>query len=222
VDAANPFIAAQEAVSRQIIDALDGWGKMRNRMAESMFLSIFGSPVVQAMAGIDPKSERPLGKAPKSSLQRWLIEQRVAELKTREGGLAEAGIRGLLYAGSARGSVDERGFNALRRMRLTGQTPSLTLEQFKATAREQFYMLLSDQEATLEAIPDMLPADMNQRRNMFNTIKEILSASGQLEGECLNRLRRIERLFGLEGEIPAIQGNGAQAVHAILKVEHQP
>lgn len=224
VDAANPFIVTQEAFSRQIIDALDGWGKMRNRAAESMFLSIFGLPVVQAMAGIDPKSERPLGKAPKSSLQRWLIEQRVAELKTRigKGGLVEAGIRGLLCAGSARGSVDERGFNALRRMRRSGQTPSLTLEQFKAMAREQFYMLLIDQEATLAAIPGMLPADMNQRRNMFNTIKEILSASGQLEGECLNRLRRIERLFGLEGEILAIQGNGAQAVHAVLKVERQP
>ena len=96
---------------------------------------------------------------PKSSLQRWLIEQRVAELKTRirEGGLAEAAIRGLLYADSARGSVDERGFNAPRRMRRSGQTPSLTLEQFKAMAREQFYMLLLDQEATLAAIPGMLP-----------------------------------------------------------------
>jgi hypothetical protein len=216
VDAANPFIAAQEAFSRQIIDALDAWGKMRNRAAESMFLSIFGSPVVQAMAGIDPKSERPLAKAPKSSLQRWLTEQRVAELKNRirNGGLVEAGIRGLLYAGSARGSVDERGFNALRRMRRSGQTPSLTLEQFKAVAREQFYMLLSDQQAALEAIPGMLPADVNQRRKMFNTVKEILSASGQLEGECLNRLCRIERLFGLEGEIPAVQGNGVHAVHA--------
>ena len=216
VDAGNPLIAAQEAVSHQIIEALNSWGKMRNRVAESIFLSIFGSPVVQAMAGIDPKSERPLRKAPKSSLQQWLTQQRVAELKSRinEGELAQAAIRGLLYAGSARGSVDERGFNALRRMRRSGQTPRLTLAQFKAMAREQFYMLLLDQEATLEAIPGMLPADMNQRRKMFNTIKEILSASGQLEGECLNRLRRVERLFGLEGEITAVQGNGADAVHA--------
>ncbi len=102
----------------------------------------------------------------------------------------------------------------LRRMRLSGQTPRLTLAQFKAMAREQFYMLLLDQEATLEAIPGMLPAGMNQRRKMFNTIKEILSASGQLEGECLNRLRRVERLFGLEGEILAVQANGPDAVHA--------
>ena len=115
VDAGNPFIKAQEAVSHQIIEALDSWGKLRNRVAESIFLSIFGSPVVQAMAGIDPKSERPLRKAPKSTLQRWLIQQRVAELKSRirEGELAEAAIRGLLYAGSAKGSVDERSFNAL-------------------------------------------------------------------------------------------------------------
>ncbi len=217
VDAENPLITAQEAASHQIIEALNSWGKMRNRVAESIFLSIFGSPVVQAMAGIDPKSELPLSKAPKSTLQRWLIEQRVAELKSRinEGDLAEAAIRGLLYAGSARGSVDERGFNALRRMRLSGQTPRLTLAQFKAMAREQFYMLRLDQEAALEAIPGMLPAGMNQRRKMFNTIKEILSASGQLEGECLNRLRRVERLFGLEGEILAVQANGPDAVHAV-------
>ncbi len=216
MDAGNPFIKAQEAVSHQITEALDSWGKLRNLVAESIFFSIFGSPAVQAMAGIDPKSERPLRKAPKSTLQGWLIQQRVAELKSRirEGELTEAAIRGLLYAGSARGNVDERGFKALRRMRLSGQTPKLTLAQFKAMAREQFYMLLLDQEATLEAIPGMLPAGMNQRRKMFNTIKEILSASGQLEGECLNRLRRVERLFGLEGEIPAVQVTGPNAVHA--------
>ena len=216
MDAGNPFIKAQEAVSHQITEALDSWGKLHNLVAESIFFSIFGSPVVQAMAGIDPKSEQPLREAPKSSLQRWLIQQRVAELKSRirEGELPEAAIRGLLYAGSARGSVDERGFNALRRMRRSGQTPRLTLAQFKEMAREQFYMLLLDQEATLEAIPGMLPADMNKRRKLFNTIKEILSASGQLEGECLNRLRRVERLFGLEGQITAVQGNGADAVHA--------
>jgi hypothetical protein len=58
---------------------------------------------------------------------------------------------------------------------------------------------------------------------MFSTVKEILSASGQLEGECLTRLRRIERLFGLEGEILAVQGDGAQAVHAgVLKLERKP
>ena len=216
VEAGNPFIKAQEAVSHQIIEALDSWGKLRNCVAESIFLSIFGSPVVQAMAGIDPKSERPLRKAPKSTLQRWLIQQRVAELKSRirEGELAEAAIRGLLYAGSAKGSVDERSFNALGRMRRSGQTPRFTLAQFKAMAREQFYMLLLDQEGTLEAIPGMLPADMNRRRKMIDTIKEILSASGQLEGECLNRLRRVERLFGLEGEIRTAQANGAGAVHA--------
>jgi pimeloyl-ACP methyl ester carboxylesterase len=217
VDGGNPFIKAQEAVSHQITEALDSWGKLRNLVAESIFFSIFGSPVVQAMAGIDPKSERPLRKAPKSTLQGWLIQQRVAELKSRikEGELVRAAIRGLLYAGEAAGSVDERSFNALRKMRRSGQTPRLTLAQFKAMAREQFYMLLLDQEATLKAIPGMLPADMNQRRKMFNTIKEILSASGQLEGECLNRLRQVERLFGLEGEISAVQGNGADAVHSV-------
>ena len=41
-------------------------------------------------------------------------------------------------------------------------TSRLTLSQFKAMVREQFFLLLLDEEAALEAIPKMLPA--NRRR----------------------------------------------------------
>ena len=88
-------------------------------------------------------------------------------------------------------------------------------------ARAVLYAAL-DQEATLDAIPGMLPPDMNQRRNMFNTIKEILSASAQLEGECLNRLRRIERLFGLEGEIFPFRATAPTPSTPLLNAERKP
>ncbi len=202
-DSTNPFVAAQETASRQIVSVLDSWGKMRDSVMESIFLSVYSSPLVQAMAGVDPASERPLRKAPKSSLHRALIHSRIAELKSRikQGGLRECAIRGLLYAGAARGRVDERGVNALRQMRRSADKPRLTLAQFKTMAREQFYMLLLDPEAAVEAIPSMLPPDMSQRREAFSAIREVLSASEQLTGETLKRLRRIERLFGLEGEL---------------------
>ena len=83
-------------------------------------------------------------KAAKSPLHRELLQKRIAELKSRipVGGLREAVIRGLLYAGMARAAVDERGFEAVRRIRRThGDMP---LSDFKALVREQFYMLLID------------------------------------------------------------------------------
>ncbi len=200
VSSDNPFASAQEAVSKQAVASLDSWGKLRDSMLESVFLSIYGSPIVQAAAGVDPASDRPLRKAPKSALHRELIQTRIAELKSRiqEGGLLECTIRGLLYVGSARGRVDERGVNALRRIRLTELKPRLTLPEFKAMAREQFYMLLLETEAALEAIPGLLPADMTQRRKAFGAIREVLAASDELTGEAAGRLDRIRQLFGLE------------------------
>jgi pimeloyl-ACP methyl ester carboxylesterase len=196
----NPFLKAQEATSRIVETALDCWGKMRDSTLETIFLSVYGSPALQAAAGIDPNSSEPLRKAPKSSLHREFVQARIEELKSKikEGGLLECTIRGLLYAGSARGRIDERGVNALRRIRLSEDKPRLSLAQFKAMAREQFYMLSIDPEATLEAIPSLLPADMAQRRKAFGVIKDVLSASEELTGETAKRLERIQRLFGLD------------------------
>ncbi len=209
----NALAVAQETASQQIVSTLESWGKWRDSMAESVFLSMYGSPAVQAAAGVDPTSERPLRKAPKSSLHRQLREARIAELKSsiQEGGLLECTIRGLLYAGSARGRVDERGVNALRGIRLAEEKPKLTLAEFKAMAREQFYLLLLDPEATLNAIPRMLPADTAQRRQAFGAIREVLAASDEIGGEAANRLDRIRQLFGLQAPEAATEAKPISA-----------
>ena len=67
-----------------------------------------------------------------------------------------------------RAAVDERGFEAVRRIRETFSDVPLSV--FKATVREQFYMLLIDPEAALAAIPSMLPDDPETRRKAFDLI----------------------------------------------------
>ena len=91
---------------------------------------------------------------------RELLQTRIAELKSKigTGGLREAGIRALLYVGSARGMVDERSLEALRRLRQADESARITLAEFKMLVREQFFMLLLDREAALAAIPKLLPA----------------------------------------------------------------
>ena len=53
IAAANPFIAMQENASRQIVTALDAWRDASEAMAERCFLTVYGSPTLQAAAGID-------------------------------------------------------------------------------------------------------------------------------------------------------------------------
>jgi hypothetical protein len=195
----NPFIAMQENASRQIVAALDAWRDANEALAERWFLAVYGSPTLQAAAGIDLAATRPLRKASKNPLHHELLQKRIAELKSRIpiGGLREAVIRALLYAGMTRAAVDERGFEAVRRIRQShGDLP---LSDFKALVREQFNMLLIDRDAALAAIPSMLPPDADIRRQAFGLIEQVLGASGDLSGEDKKRLDEVARLFDLDG-----------------------
>ena len=203
----NPFIVAQEKLSKQIVKSLDGWRETQEKLCEQIFLAIYGSPALQAAVGINPEAARPR-RPGKSLLHDELRDKRIAELRSQitNGGLHECAIRGLLYAGLARGSVDERGVAALRRIRLTEEASRLTLAQFKAIAREQFFLLQLDPEATLAAIPKMLPADLAERRKGLAAIRNVLSASGEISGEVAERLKKVTALFETnDAGFPAIE-----------------
>jgi Protein of unknown function (DUF3141) len=194
----SPFVAMQENASRQIVAALDAWRDATEAMAERTFLAMYGSPTLQAAVGVDPDATRPLRKATKSPLHRELLHKRIAELKAGmpAGGLRAAVIRGLLYAGMTRAAIDERGFEALRRVRQAHTDLSLTA--FKTLVREQFNMLLIDQEAALAAIPSMLPPDAETRRKAFDLIRQVLEARGALSAQDSARMGEVARLFGVD------------------------
>jgi Protein of unknown function (DUF3141) len=194
----NPFVAMQETASRQIVAALDAWRDLTEAMAERTFLAVYGSPTLQAAVGVDPASTRPVRKAPKSPLHRELQQKRIAELKAAipAGGLRAAVVRGILYAGMPRAAIDERGAEALRRIREAHT--DLTLSAFKALVREQFNMLLIDQEAALAAIPSMLPPDTDARIKAFDLIRQVLAARGAFSAEENARLSEVAGLFGID------------------------
>ncbi len=203
VAADNTFLAMQENISNQIVAALDVWGDFNEALAERLFMATYGSTTLQAAFGVDPSSTKPLRKAAKSALHRELMERRMAELKSRmaTGGLREAVIRALLFAGMERAAVDERGFEAVRRIRQTES--DVPLSQFKATVREQFYMLQIDTEAALAAIPSMLPDDSDTRQKAFDLISQVLTARGESSAQDRERIQRVGRLFQVDGQLRA-------------------
>ncbi len=195
----NRFLEFQEQISKQIVHALDSWRDAQEALSETIFLNVYGSPILQQALGIDPKSE-PSRRREMPSEHRAMLEKRISELKSKipAGGPREAAIRSLLYIGSARGMVDECSIEALRRARQDYGGPRLPVAEFKMMVREQFFMLLLDQQGALAAIPKLLPEDVNERRALFASMREVLSASGEIAGERASRLQRIATLFGVD------------------------
>ena len=209
VGADNPFLALQENLSRQVVAALDAYRDLRDGLTEATFLAVYGSPIVQAGFGVDPSCDQPLRKAGKSSLHRELVQRRMADLKARisVGGLREAVIRALLYVGLPRASVDERGFEAVRRIREAQEDmPALPLSEFKELVREQFFMLLVDPEAAIAALPSLLPDDMEARGKALALIRQVLAARGGLSADAETRMQQIARVFAPGGEVVPAPG----------------
>jgi pimeloyl-ACP methyl ester carboxylesterase len=192
----NPFLALQEKASQQVVEAFEAWRKATEALSERTFLAVYGSSALQAAVGIDPSTDvRSSRRAAKSPMHAELLQRRIDELKSRipVGGLREAVVRALIYAGMSRGAIDERGFEMARRIRQThGDMP---LSDFKQLMREQFHMLLLDQDSALAAIPAMLPLDADTRLRAFQLIKQVLSARGDLSADDTERLDEIGHLF---------------------------
>jgi len=197
----NPLLQMETATSERLVAGLDAWRDLRDRAAEWLFLSFYGSPLLQAAVGIDPADARPLRRAGKSTLHRALVEARIRELRSEfaAGGLREGFVRATLYAGVPRAALDERGVEAMRRLRgVDCGEPPLTLAAFKAMVRQQFFLLLIDEEAAIAALPKLLPAAPEARRTAFNWLRQVLSARGDISGEVAVRLRRIAGCFGID------------------------
>jgi hypothetical protein len=188
----------QEQASKQIVDALDHWRDLTEKLSERTFLAVFGSPALQSAVGIDPAAPRPVCKAAKNPLHHQLVQARIRELKARipAGGLREAVIRGLIYAGLSRRAIDERGFEMVQQLR--SEHGDLPLAEFKTLVREQFNMLLIDQDAALAAIPSMLPPDDAARREGLGLIRKVLAARGTFTDADKERFDEVARLFGFD------------------------
>jgi len=200
----NVFLKAQEAASAQIVNALDSWREMVERMSEQTFRSIYGAPLLQSAVGIDTSSERRPRSAPKSRLHAELLAKRIEELRAgmAAGDTLHACVRALLYIGMARESADERSFEAIRRFREQGGSARrLTLSEFKSLAREQFFMLLIDQGEALRTLPDLLPPDSEERAAAFELVQRVATARGPLSGDPAERLDEIRTLFELAAPV---------------------
>jgi pimeloyl-ACP methyl ester carboxylesterase len=206
VDRENPFVALQEAVSQQIVDALDTYRDTRDRLLEAAFMMVYGSPLLQAMVGLRSDAATARRSIGRDLAREAAAAKLTAELKERieRGGLREAVVRALIYIalGRAEPSVDERCFAVLRQFRADQPGDSrMTLAEFKEMVREQYLLLRIDEQRAMAALPTLLAGEATDRSSILELIRRIVWAAGDPSIGIETRFKQVEAL--LEGRSTA-------------------
>ena len=193
-DPDNPFVKMQEQISDMVTGWLELVGQLRDQTQEMVFHTMYGSPWLQAWLGV-PQDGRPRPKPGTSPDQVAALAARVQEFRGKmdQGGPLEAIVRASVYVAEGQNLVDARSFEMTRR--ILKEYPHITLAYFKSVVRDQWTMLGIDQQATMEALPRLLPASAADRRKMFEIVKAIRTGAGELSGEAKRRLDEIENIF---------------------------
>ncbi len=200
----NPLLAWQNAWSQALTAGLDAYRVWRDATQEAFFFAVYGQPLVQALLGLKG-SDAPARRHPGTSPEHLaFVENRVAELRASmdEGGLREAAIRALVYIRMPTKLVDERGFEMLRQIHET-EGGDLTLEEFKALIREQFFMLLLDEERAIESLPKLIEGHESEAAAMLERIRKVVTVSGTMTEESTARLEAVAAIFSPAALTPA-------------------
>ncbi len=125
-----------------------------------------------------------------------------------QGGPVEAAVRAHIYIAMGQKAIDARAFEVLRRVLKTH--PDIALAHYKAIVRQQWAMLSIDQQAALQALPRLVPADADERRQLFDAMEAVITAAGELDGEARRRFDEIKVLFDTKAA-PARARHSGQA-----------
>ena len=192
----NPLLAWQARFSDGMVAALDGYRDLRDKTLEQIFLAIYSSPLLQALVGLPASDESPRRRPEIEPERLALIQQRIAELKSRiaEGGLHEAAIRSLVYIGLA---GDGRG-----RARLQRIAENSRRKRRHVTGRSSSkYCASSSSDCCSTGMPRLPPSRRCCRpilpcvRKTLEVIRRTVEAVGKPSGERAERLAEIEKLF---------------------------
>jgi hypothetical protein len=169
-------------------------------MTEQVFHLTYGSPLLQALVGLDPKGLEADRKPASDVLREQARAKRRRDLEGRfdKGASIEAALRSIMYIRRAEGVVDERGFAVLKQLhdaQPPGRPRSMT--ELKQALRDQSLLLRLDQKRAVESIPKLLPSGADERARVFRAVTRVVTAAGQLSDEGKKRLAQVQKLFAL-------------------------
>ncbi|OHX19175.1 DUF3141 domain-containing protein [Chromobacterium sphagni] len=194
----NPLWQWQEQLSHFIAQSLDQYRDLRDATQEQLFRAVYESPQLATLVGVRPASE------PRKHVLAWESRE-LARLKREaldpsfeQGTLADGFVRLLLYVSIGMGVVDERPFNAIRRvMRDVRHEYPLTLMQLKDIVRHQVFLVRLDAPRALQGLTLLLP-DPHRRHQAWMLARDLLSLRGAIPPEHQARLDEVAQVLQLE------------------------
>ena len=199
VSSGNPFSQIERMASDSIVRGVDAFTDARDAMVEGIFMATYGSPFLQALVGLRADGVETRRHAERELARQAAIQRKQAELDKRieQGTPIEAAVRALIYVRRPEQTFDEHSFTTLKEIN-SEQQPSerVNLAQFKELMKEQFLIMMLDEERAIAAIPKLLPADRKERDALIGVIRRVVTSGGAPQEEGKRRLARIEMLFG--------------------------
>jgi pimeloyl-ACP methyl ester carboxylesterase len=198
----NPFVQFEKQISKSIESSLDLWGEWRDAMIENTFMAVYGSSLVQDIAGLGAREGSPREHPGVSPEHIAFVRRRVDELRklVQCGGLREASVRVMMYIAQAQGGIDERSFNLIRQLRAQ-QEHSLSLAAFKKLVREQAMVMVVDPEGAIDAIPALLSHHSSTEiKAALEFVTRVAMASGALNAKGKKRLAQVARFYDLAAQ----------------------
>jgi hypothetical protein len=198
VSADNPFLALEKAASDWITATLKSLGEFRDALTETTFLSTYGSPFIQALAGLKADS----GAAPRH-IERDLERETAAaelhaalELRFETGTPDEGALRALIYIRKPEGAIDERSFRMAKIIRDTRRANKrISLAEVRDVVKEQFQLVLLDEERAVNALPKLIRPGEPDSDAALEALRDLLVAPVALSEEEKIRVSRVERVL---------------------------
>ncbi|GAB3261812.1 DUF3141 domain-containing protein [Chitinimonas naiadis] len=217
VAADNPFVQLEKQMSKLIETQLDSYRDLRDQLSEQLFKSIYGSPWLASVLGVEPDDRDSRAKGPAISLREQLERLNIREaLHNFDRGTALDGfVRVMAYIAEDH-AVDERAFKLLRQMVEAGQIQSSSLAEFRETVQRQSVVLMLDEERALAGLPQLVPARADQQR-LMDAVLKLFSAAGPLQAgeQIMQRYEQVRGIFGLNQP-------QAELVAATPPIPHSP
>ncbi len=199
----NPFVKLEGQISERISDLLDTYRDQRDAWSERLFKSIYESPWIAAMVGLNQDARHEKGPKPEDWLHSEL--KRLKELEHEsyfdQGTPLDGVVRMLLYQGRDTKVVDERPFRLIQQfIREAPSDTRPTLAQLKQAFKRQMFILLLDEERAVNALPKLLP-EIDLRHRAFELTRGIATArEGKLNDSQETRFRRMEEILGVAAQ----------------------
>lgn len=202
VEPNNPFLVLEKMASGWIITNLEIFAKTREAIMEATFLSIYGSPLLQAAVG--GRAEHADAECLRRAFPSVIKTREELEADMARGGFLEAAFRALLYVLRGKGA-DERQFNAIEALQnCAPENERVSLAEVKEIIRQQAALLRFDEGKATASIPKILPDDPSRRAKVLATIYDVISAAGEPDPGEIEKFRHVTRLFegpGLKNQV---------------------